>query len=74
MAHKGMEQKVVLSGGCFQNKYLIERSIRRLQEEGFHPFWHQKVPPNDGGLSLGQAIIGGTILKNQDLRKDSSCV
>ena len=48
------EHRVVLSGGCFQNKYLTERSIRRLREEGFHPYWHQRVPPNDGGIALGQ--------------------
>jgi hydrogenase maturation protein HypF len=50
------EEKVVLSGGCFQNKYLTERMVRRLTEEGFKPYWHQLVPPNDGGISLGQAV------------------
>jgi hydrogenase maturation protein HypF len=48
------EPRIVLSGGCFQNVYLLERTVRRLQEEGFRPYWHQRVPPNDGGLSLGQ--------------------
>ncbi|HCV43821.1 MAG TPA: carbamoyltransferase HypF [Bacteroidetes bacterium] len=48
------EQRVVLTGGCFQNKYLTERAIRRLREEGFRPYWHQRVPPNDGGIALGQ--------------------
>ena len=48
------EHRVVLTGGCFQNKYLTERAIRRLQEEGFNPYWHQRVPPNDGGIALGQ--------------------
>jgi hydrogenase maturation protein HypF len=50
------QPRVVLSGGCFQNRYLTERSVRRLQEEGFRPYWHQRVPPNDGGISLGQAV------------------
>jgi hydrogenase maturation protein HypF len=50
------QQRVVLSGGCFQNRYLTERSVRRLQEEGFRPYWHQRVPPNDGGISLGQVV------------------
>ena len=45
---------VVLSGGCFQNKYLTERSIARLTDEGYDPVWHRQVPPNDGGISLGQ--------------------
>ena len=48
------QPRVVLSGGCFQNRYMTERSVRRLQEEGFRPYWHQRVPPNDGGISLGQ--------------------
>ena len=48
------EPRVVLSGGCFQNAYLTERAITRLRAEGFAPYWHQRVPPNDGGISLGQ--------------------
>ncbi len=47
-------EKVVLSGGCFQNRYLAEHSIRRLEQEGFRPYWHQRIPPNDGGIALGQ--------------------
>jgi hydrogenase maturation protein HypF len=50
------EKRVVLSGGCFQNKYLTERLIRLLQEAGFQPYWHQRVPPNDGGIALGQLM------------------
>jgi hydrogenase maturation protein HypF len=50
------QQRVVLSGGCFQNRYLTERSVQRLQAEGFRPYWHQRVPPNDGGISLGQVV------------------
>lgn len=51
------EERVVLSGGCFQNKYLTERLIARLQQEGFRPYWHQRVPPNDGGIALGQVYV-----------------
>ena len=47
-------EKVVLSGGCFQNVYLTEKTIDGLRNEGFQPFWHQKIPPNDGGISAGQ--------------------
>lgn len=54
IARRVGEEKVALSGGCFQNRYLCERAIRRLREEGFQPFWHRLVPPNDGGISLGQ--------------------
>jgi hydrogenase maturation protein HypF len=50
------ETCVVLSGGCFQNKYLTERAVCRLREEGFRPYWHQRVPPNDGGIALGQIV------------------
>ena len=50
------EPRIVLTGGCFQNRYLTERAVRRLSETGFRPYWHQRVPPNDGGISLGQVI------------------
>jgi len=46
--------RVVLSGGCFQNRYLAERTVSRLRAEHFQPYWHQRVPPNDGGIALGQ--------------------
>jgi hydrogenase maturation protein HypF len=54
VARRVGEPRVVLSGGCFQNKYLTERAIDRLRTEGFQPYWHQRVPPNDGGVALGQ--------------------
>ena len=50
------EQRIVLTGGCFQNRYLIERSAQRLLDSGFRCYWHQRVPPNDGGISLGQVM------------------
>jgi hydrogenase maturation protein HypF len=50
------QNRVALSGGCFQNRYLTERAVRRLQAEGFRPCWHQRVPPNDGGIALGQVV------------------
>ncbi len=46
--------RVALSGGCFQNRYLTERTVRQLGRFGFQAYWHQRVPPNDGGISLGQ--------------------
>jgi hydrogenase maturation protein HypF len=57
------EERVVLSGGCFQNRYLTERAVRRLQAEGFRAYWHQRVPPNDGGIAVGQvsAALRGII-------------
>jgi hydrogenase maturation protein HypF len=50
------EKRVVLSGGCFQNRYLAERTIERLKKTGFEPFWHHRIPPNDGGIALGQIM------------------
>lgn len=47
--------QVALSGGCFQNRRLLERTVDRLRREKFRPYWHQRVPPNDGGIALGQA-------------------
>jgi hydrogenase maturation protein HypF len=58
------EKKVVLSGGCFQNKYLTERLIGRLRETGFQPYWHQRVPPNDGGIALGQLMAAASTLQS----------
>ncbi|CUU09801.1 hydrogenase maturation protein HypF [Candidatus Kryptobacter tengchongensis] len=49
--------KVVLSGGVFQNALLVEKAVLKLYELGFKVYTHSKVPPNDGGLSLGQAVI-----------------
>jgi hydrogenase maturation protein HypF len=56
VARKVGEPKVLLTGGCFQNRYLVERSVGRLSDAGFKPYWHQRVPPNDGGIALGQVV------------------
>jgi hydrogenase maturation protein HypF len=50
------EPRVLLTGGCFQNRYLTERTVLRLREGGFGAYWHQRVPPNDGGIAYGQAV------------------
>lgn len=47
-------QRVVLSGGCFQNALLFELCRSGLENAGFQVFWPQALPPNDGGLALGQ--------------------
>ena len=49
-------EKVVLTGGCFQNKLLTELAVERLRAAGFRVYWHQRVPPNDGGIALGQVM------------------
>jgi hydrogenase maturation protein HypF len=50
------EHRVVLTGGCFQNKRLTEATVAELRAAGCAPYWHQRVPPNDGGIAVGQAM------------------
>jgi hydrogenase maturation protein HypF len=50
-------ERVALSGGCFQNRLLLTESIQTLEEAGFEVLTHGQVPCNDGGVSLGQAVI-----------------
>jgi hydrogenase maturation protein HypF len=54
---------VCLSGGTFQNAYLLGLAVRLLGADGFRVFTHSAVPPNDGGLSLGQAVVAGNRLR-----------
>jgi hydrogenase maturation factor HypF (carbamoyltransferase family) len=60
-------KRVCLSGGTFQNLRLLEHSVTGLRERGFDVFVHQRVPPNDGGLSLGQAVIASQRIDRPDL-------
>jgi len=55
--------RVVLSGGVFYNQILLISLIKQLTEHGFMVYQHQQVPPGDGGISLGQAIIASEVYK-----------
>jgi hydrogenase maturation protein HypF len=57
------EPRIALSGGCFQNRLLTERAIQRLGNAGFKLLLHRQVPPNDGGISLGQVVVAAAKLQ-----------
>ncbi len=57
--------KVALSGGVFQNRLLLSLTLRKLTEAGFICYHQKKVPCNDGGISLGQAIIANEIVRRR---------
>ena len=59
------EERIALTGGCFQNRYLTERAVTRLRQAGFAPHWHERLPPGDGGIAVGQ-VLGAA----RELEKD----
>jgi hydrogenase maturation protein HypF len=72
VAQTGEERRIALTGGCFQNRYLTERTVHRLEREGFRAYWHQRVPPNDGGISLGQAVAVVRSMQGNETTKTQS--
>ena len=73
--HVGCPQ-IVLSGGCFQNALLSDRLRTDLLAAGFTVYTHNKVPPGDGGISLGQVLVaarqiqsGGVSVRSQQDRQ-----
>jgi hydrogenase maturation protein HypF len=59
VAARAGQRTVALTGGCFQNARLTEAAVSALREARFDAVWHRRVPPNDGGLALGQAAWAG---------------
>ncbi len=56
-------QTVALSGGVWQNMFLLRETVQRMRLAGFHILLHKNVPPNDGGLSLGQVAIAAHVVR-----------
>jgi hydrogenase maturation protein HypF len=56
--------RVALTGGCFQNRLLTERALAALRAAGFDVLLHRQVPPNDGGISLGQIVVAAARLRH----------
>jgi hydrogenase maturation protein HypF len=65
VAEQVKEKQVVLSGGVFQNRYLTERAAAVLEARGFLVHTHRQVPPNDGGIALGQAVMSAGPLQRR---------
>ncbi len=63
--------KVALSGGVFQNIYLLKRTLSHLRRRGFEPYIHHQVPCNDGGIALGQAVVANVKVTSPKLRRRS---
>jgi hydrogenase maturation protein HypF len=70
--HRGLP--VALSGGCFQNRLLTELTVTRLEADGVKVYWHQRVPPNDGGIALGQVVAAARQLKFEESARERKCV
>ena len=58
-------EAVALSGGVFQNRRLVELLVPELEQAGLQVLRHRQVPPNDGGIALGQAAIGRATLASR---------
>src|SRR5664280_1005286 len=55
--------RVALSGGCFQNRILLEGTVTELKKKDFEVYYHSQIPANDGGVSLGQAVIAASMVQ-----------
>lgn len=57
VANHFYEKNLLLSGGCFQNKFLLDRVIEKSKEKKANIYWHHNIPTNDGGISAGQIMF-----------------
>ncbi|KXF80603.1 hypothetical protein ATN88_08035 [Enterovibrio coralii] len=62
---------VVLSGGVFQNKMLLEQTVLTLKQQGIEVLIHRQIPANDGGLAFGQALIAAAVSLSGNTEKQS---
>jgi len=68
VAVRAGERTVALTGGCFQNARLTESTVAALRAAGLDAVWHRRVPPNDGGLALGQAAWAAWMEKSGEVK------
>ncbi|WP_417566546.1 carbamoyltransferase HypF [Marinobacter sp.] len=66
VAKQAKLSRVVLAGGCFQNACLLELTITALEGAGFQVFWPCRLPPNDGGLAVGQLAWAAGVLQGRE--------
>lgn len=59
------EERVALTGGCFQNRRLLEGLTRTLRRRGHQVLVHRQVPANDGGIALGQVMVAAATLRTE---------
>ena len=65
--------KVVLSGGCFQNRILTEMIVGKLKLKSREVLTHRRIPPNDGGLAAGQIAIASALLDLEHEQESCRC-
>ncbi|MGV8905301.1 MAG: carbamoyltransferase HypF [Acetobacterium sp.] len=64
-AESGLNE-VVLSGGVFQNSFLLAKVCRNLKKNNFEVYTHKDIPANDGGVAIGQIVIASAIIENDN--------
>ena len=73
MAKKVNCKQIVLNGGCFQNDFLLEHSVKQLRQHGFKVCWPKQLPANDGGLSYGQLWASNVEIHSDSMEGGQGC-